>query len=143
MQKGLYNLIIYLNNGRTIRIGKLGVFYFKKGYYTYTGSSQNSLQKRIERHLSTQKRLHWHIDYLLKHAKILKVGLYEASKEYECNLSNEIGLLTGAEIAINGFGSSDCACKTHLYFFRKKPFFITDNPESRFSILRNMKNYGL
>lgn len=121
MKKGIYSLIIYLNKERKIKIGKLGSFLFKKGFYIYTGSSQNSLQKRIDRHLSTQKRLHWHIDYLLKYGKILNVKVIESSKQYECKLAKEISLLPNAIIPINGFGSSDCKCQTHLYFFKKNP----------------------
>ena len=38
---------------------------FKKGCYGYMGSALNGLEQRVRRHLSTQKKLHWHVDYLL------------------------------------------------------------------------------
>ena len=141
MRKGIYSLIIYLNKERIIKIGKLGSFLFKKGFYIYTGSSQNSLQKRVVRHLSSKKRFHWHIDYLLKYGKILNVKVTESSKQYECKLSKEIGLLSNAIIPIKGFGSSDCACKTHLYFFKKSPIPNIDTCNNPTSILGKMKIY--
>ncbi|MGR3220962.1 MAG: GIY-YIG nuclease family protein [Candidatus Anammoxibacter sp.] len=141
MQRGIYNLIIYLDKARNIEIGKLGRFDFQKGFYVYTGSSQNSLQKRIKRHLSTKKKLHWHIDYLLKLGDIINVLVIESLKKDECTLSNEIGLLCDAQIVATGFGSSDCTCRTHLYFFKKQPTFKTDNSETGVSILQNMEKY--
>ncbi|MGR3179772.1 MAG: GIY-YIG nuclease family protein [Candidatus Anammoxibacter sp.] len=143
MQRGIYNLIIYLDKARNIKIGKLGRFSFKKGFYIYTGSSQNSLQKRIKRHLATKKKLHWHIDYLLKYGDIINVLVIESLKKDECKLSNEIGLLCDAQIVISGFGSSDCTCKTHLYFFRKQPISKAGNLAVNTSILNNMEKYIL
>jgi Uri superfamily endonuclease len=29
--------------------------------------------------------------------------------------------MPGASVPLAGFGSSDCACETHLYFFKKRP----------------------
>lgn len=141
MEKGIYCLIIHLANGKKIKIGKLGIFYLKKGFYVYTGSSQNSLQRRLKRHLSVKKKLHWHVDYLLKYAKIIEINVIESLKKDECRLSNEIGLLPGANIIIIGFGSSDCSCKTHLYFFKKRPKFKIEDSNQNISILNRMKNY--
>ena len=39
-------------------------------------SALNNLDKRIQRHKSNQKKMHWHIDYLLKKAKIIDVKTY-------------------------------------------------------------------
>lgn len=121
MQQGIYNLIIDLDDDKRIRIGKLGLFALKKGCYVYTGSAQNALQKRIARHYARKKRLHWHIDYLLQHGRITDVNTFELTSEYECRLSNMIGASTDAELPVTGFGSSDCRCKTHLYFFKTTP----------------------
>ena len=55
--KGTYCLIINLNNTSKIKIGKkLGKIEFDKGYYVYVGSAMNSLESRINRHLSDEKR---------------------------------------------------------------------------------------
>ncbi len=121
IQKGIYALIIYLRKGAEIKVGKLGAREFKRGYYIYTGSAQNNLEKRVARHLSSDKKLRWHIDYLLEHAKVIKVLKFYTSKAGECMLAQKIGELPDSEVALNRFGSSDCNCKTHLHFFNKRP----------------------
>lgn len=116
---GIYNLIIKLSKDREIRIGRLGTFIFPEGFYVYTGSAQNGLEKRINRHLSSSKKFHWHIDYLLSYAKIIKTPKYIGGRKDECKLNRVIGQSTGATLIVKKFGSSDCDCATHLYYFNK------------------------
>ena len=55
--KGYYCLIINLDNDSEIEIGKrLGKINFDKGYYVYVGSAMNSLEARLKRHLSDEKK---------------------------------------------------------------------------------------
>lgn len=116
--KGCYCLIIRLNKKSTIKIGKkLGNIEFKKGYYVYVGSAMNSLEARIKRHLSDEKKLHWHIDYFLKESEIEKVIYNISSKKIECELSQFIASKT---YGIQDFGCSDCDCESHLYYFKTK-----------------------
>ncbi len=121
--KGIYCLIIYLSSDKNIKIGALGLTGFNKGYYIYVGSALNSLEKRIARHRlsyrSNKKKMHWHIDYLLEKARIVDVTMIETSKKLECVLSRKIANL--ADSSVKGFGCSDCRCKSHLYYFKKKP----------------------
>ena len=114
--KGCYCLIINLNKNSKIKIGKLGKINFKKGYYVYVGSAMNSLEARLERHLSNEKKLHWHVDYLLKKAEIREIICNVSSKKIECELSKT---LSNNE-SIPGFGCSDCECESHLYYFKNK-----------------------
>ncbi|MBQ6099531.1 MAG: GIY-YIG nuclease family protein [Methanobrevibacter sp.] len=115
--KGCYCLIIHLNQANEIKIGKrLGKINFKKGYYVYVGSAMNSLESRLNRHLSDEKKLHWHIDYLLKKGKITEI-IYNKNKKVECELSQYLS--TQAE-GIRDFGCSDCDCESHLYYFKTK-----------------------
>jgi Uri superfamily endonuclease len=111
--KGTYLLIFELPVDTTIRVGKKGVIPFKKGSYGYVGSALNGLEQRITRHLRSQKKLHWHIDYLLSHATITRVFIKESSKREECDLANAFEQTFDA---IPGFGCSDCACQSHLFF---------------------------
>lgn len=86
--KGCYCLIIKLNQNSRIKIGKkLGFIQFEKGYYVYVGSAMNSLESRLKRHLSNDKKLHWHVDYLLKddNSKILDI-IYNIDKKVECDI---------------------------------------------------------
>ena len=116
--KGIYYLIIFLNKSKNIRIGKRKKL-FPKGYYCYVGSALNNLEKRVQRHYSTNKKFHWHIDYFLKYARIVNVIIKRNSKD-ECGLSRKIESL-GGKVILRGFGSSDCKCETHLYYFPRKP----------------------
>jgi len=65
--------------------------------------------------------LFWHIDYLLNSdkTKIKKIIIKEGIKKEECNLANIINIKGKA---ILKFGSSDCDCKSHLFFVRDYGF---------------------
>lgn len=116
--KGCYCLIINLKNDSKIKIGKkLGNIEFKKGYYVYVGSAMNSLTARIDRHLSDYKKMHWHVDYLLKKAEVSDVIYNQSRRKIECDLSKYIS--TQSE-GIKNFGCSDCECESHLYYFKNK-----------------------
>lgn len=109
---GSYVLIMEMKEGKKISVGKLGPIDFKKGYYAYVGSAMNGLAKRIERHLSNEKKMHWHIDYLLKKARIIEIWILESDKKRECEIAEK---LVEKLIAIASFGSSDCDCRGHLF----------------------------
>lgn len=117
--KGVYCLIIHLNKNRKIKIGKLGKIPFAKGFYCYVGSGLNNLEKRIERHLGKEKKKRWHIDYFLQKGKIVGVEKIETSRKAECLLSKRVGKM--ANSYVKGFGSSDCKCASHLYYFKSNP----------------------
>ena len=115
--KGCYCLIIKLSNNSKIKIGKkLGKLDFTKGHYVYVGSAMNSLESRIKRHLSDEKKLHWHIDYLLKKAEITCI-IYNENKKVECELSQFLATKTDG---VKNFGCSDCDCESHLYYFKNR-----------------------
>jgi Uri superfamily endonuclease len=118
---GIYNLIIQLSKDKEIKIGRLGTFIFPEGFYVYTGSAQNGLERRINRHLSSSKKFHWHIDYLLSYARIIKVLKYFRGRKDECRLNRMIGKGAGAATIVQKFGSSDCNCRTHLHYFKDIP----------------------
>jgi Uri superfamily endonuclease len=118
MRKGTYQLLICLFQTTRIRIGLKGVFRFPKGYYIYTGSAKNGLKARVERHLRQEKRRFWHIDYLLEHASIRRVFLFEDEFE-ECSLAKRVLDMRNARIIVPGFGASDCKCPAHLVYFER------------------------
>ncbi len=112
--KGIYVLIIRLDGDADVNIGALGERTFKKGLYAYVGSAQNNLEQRVKRHLRKEKRKFWHIDYLLDSnaTKVVEVLYRQGGKAEECTLAN---LLAKTGEAVNGFGCSDCHCKSHLF----------------------------
>ncbi len=112
--RGIYVLVIRLPYPKSLKIGGLGKLRFEKGFYAYVGSAQNSLEKRIERHLSKKKKMKWHIDYLLKHGKIEEVWIKEnAEKQEECITARAFARNFSS---IHKFGASDCACESHLFY---------------------------
>ena len=116
--KGSYVLILKVKKDVNCNIGRLGKTLFKKRFYAYVGSAMNGLERRVSRHLSSNKRLHWHIDYLLKCSNVEEVFYKESEKKEECTIA---GAFNGF-IFIEGFGSSDCKCRSHLFFseFKEK-----------------------
>lgn len=81
------------------------------GSYCYVGSALNGLDQRIARHNRYRKRMHWHIDYLLKHASIARVFVKPGTDREECAVAT---VLSAVLIPIPRFGSSDCRCRSHL-----------------------------
>ena len=106
-----YQLFIKLNQDLKIQIGKLGLFNFPKGAYIYTGSAKKNIDARITRHLSKDKKLHWHIDFLLKNDQSKIVNVIKSERN-ECDLNADVK----GKIIAEGFGSSDCRknCRSHL-----------------------------
>ena len=121
MTPGIYHLLIHLAKDTNIPVGKLGSFHFQAGYYVYTGSALGGLESRIARHRRREKRLHWHIDYLLQHGRIIDVITHETTERLECHYNGKILSLPGCKIPAKAFGSSDCNCKSHLTYFEEKP----------------------
>jgi Uri superfamily endonuclease len=95
----------------------LGIFTFPAGRYIYTGSAMNGLIGRLRRHLKKRKKLYWHIDYLLRHAKIETIFVLETGERVECQLNSLTLSLPNAKVVVKGFGCSDCRCPSHLVYF--------------------------
>lgn len=114
--KGCYCLIIKVENGKKLKIGKRLEIDFKPGYYAYIESAMNNLESRVKRHLSNSKKLHWHIDYLLKHGKIIEI-IYNLDKKVECELALK---LNEKNEYVQDFGCSDCDCESHLFYFKNR-----------------------
>lgn len=102
-----------------IAIGKLGQFDFQKGYYVYVGSAKRNIRARIERHLKINKKKRWHIDYLRPHLHIQAVQSYP-EREGECQLFERLRSEHNASMPVKGFGSSDCKCYSHLFYFKNE-----------------------
>ena len=117
---GIYILEIKLPATYNFVHSRLGNYKLVPGYYYYIGSAQRNLTKRIERHLSVDKKKHWHIDYLTNN-QIFSISrtfvLKDFPKESECKLVNEIEQKFSLDFPIKSFGNSDCnLCKSHLLF---------------------------
>jgi Uri superfamily endonuclease len=118
---GCYSLIIELKRQKIIRVGGLGQTVFPAGTYVYTGSAMNGLGARLRRHCAKTKKIHWHIDYLLRlpEARVRQIILYPAAPGQECRQNKRIAARPGATVILKNFGASDCksGCTSHLLFF--------------------------
>ena len=110
---GVYVLMIKIDTDEDLNVGRLGLVHFRSGWYVYVGSAQNGLLQRIRRHLRSEKRIHWHIDYLLSSFSLKEIWLRMAEKSLECDLSARFGEKLKN---VKGFGCSDCSCTSHLFF---------------------------
>lgn len=118
---GAYQLLLSLEQTRQIAVGRFGLVEFPKGYYIYTGRAKKGLSARIARHKKKEKKKHWHIDYLLNRAKIEDIMIYKDRWQEECSINNSSTTKNVGEVIVQGFGSSDCSCKSHLGYFKKRP----------------------
>jgi len=115
-QKGIYILILRLSNKSSIKIGRLGEFDFKEGYYFYIGSAfgPGGIQGRLKHHIKISSNPHWHIDYLRKRAELIKILYCISAREYEHITARSLEKLFIAPV--KNFGTSDCKCDSHLFY---------------------------
>jgi Uri superfamily endonuclease len=82
---------------------------------------------RISRHIRTEKKIFWHIDYLVINPSVKVFALFRAESKWkmECDVNKSI--VSNFDVSIvSGFGSTDCkaACGGHLLFLRDTGFQI-------------------
>ena len=128
--KGSYTLLIKLPEEQTITIGNRQPMGLSHGYYAYVGSAMGGFESRLRHHLNDNKRLHWHIDYLLQKASINSIILCETDDRAECTIAQALGRQFDS---IPGFGSTDCRCRSHL-------FFATDDMKSTILAILSLLN---
>lgn len=113
-QSGAYQLIGSLGTRKIIRVGALGEYSFDPGVYVYTGRASRNLSARIRRHLSDEKKLRWHIDYLLRWLQVDLIYVHPGRAHEECVINLATVDAVGGVFPVRGFGSSDCRCPSHL-----------------------------
>ena len=137
MQKGgTYLLLLRLEKGAQVAVGRLGRFLFTAGYYVYIGSALGGLEARLACHYGPVKRRHWHIDYLRAIARLEEERGVASEERLECRWARAVAQLPGAGCPVRGFGSSDCSCPAHLVHFSQRPNLepfgeLQPRPESR------------
>ena len=139
---GVYLLQLFLaNKAEHVEVGALGKIEFPPGYYFYAGTAQKNLAARIKRHYSSDKKFHWHIDYLLDKALLENDFVFSLPREGECFLA-ELLKENGGKILADGFGASDCSCGSHLiYFPEQKGEKIVQGILNKFDLKEEFKKY--
>ena len=114
-KKGTYCIHICCSSSKETIVGRLGIIGFEPGHYLYMGSALRSLDMRIRRHRSDKKNVFWHIDYLTSDKDFSTAGAYiiNSPERLECQ---KAGQLQEIIPSIPGFGSSDCSCRSHLFY---------------------------
>ena len=113
-QPGTYILLIELDQPQIITAGKRGAVHLPAGLYAYVGSAHGpgGLRARLRRHARPDKRLHWHVDYLLASA-CLNGALFRVDPaRLECSWA---AFVSQRAQAVPDFGASDCRCDSHLF----------------------------
>lgn len=117
MTGGTYTILVELVDPVTLSVGALGDHRLPAGWYAYTGRAFGAGGfSRIDRHyeLAVGDRTvrHWHVDYLLCHpAAEIRGDVRSPDADVECAVARALPAAT-----IDGFGSSDCDCTTHLAY---------------------------
>lgn len=133
--KGTYALHLYLSSRCSLRVGRNGIHEFERGYYLYIGSAfgTGGLTARIRHHVRPTDRPHWHIDYLRSVSRLKAVWVicsdfgsdfgsdFRSDTRLEHPWAAVIERMPDARIPVKGFGSTDCRCLTHLFYFLRKP----------------------
>jgi len=119
-EPGTYALILQSRSNGTIQVGRWGELALQPGFYIYVGSAfgPGGVKSRVSRHLSTDKRKHWHIDYLREQVMPVEVWVSNEVSHLE-HIWAGILFETPGINAIKGFGCSDCKCTSHLFFTLK------------------------
>lgn len=126
----IYVLQIKKDKETSISVGAIGEFTFPEGWYGYVGSSRTEDFKRVDRHVELsdgeKDTKHWHIDYLLNEQDTEVIGYFRSESASECDVAGGINL-----DKIEGFGSSDCDCSSHLVYSEEMEV-LTDNVRNSF-----------
>jgi len=123
-ERGTYALLLLSTCRQSVAVGHLGVLDVRPGTYVYVGSAfgPGGLRARVARHTSANKKKRWHIDYLMDVARPIEIWYSVGSKKQEHAWANAIARMPGASVPMRGFGSSDCRCEAHLFYFAERPF---------------------
>ena len=134
-------MVIKISEDLKIRVGRLGEGSFKEGDYIYIGSAKGCLEARLRRHLRKDKKIYWHIDYLLKSKKTKILQIWIIDKKMECQTAEVFCQDPTAEIIKKGLGSSDCKCVTHLFYIKDKEKIEKVLKEKGFSKRMEFESY--
>lgn len=112
---GAYVLIIETTEPVPVRLPRHDAVTLSPGTYFYVGSANGpgGMKARLRRHFRHNKKIHWHVDQLTTCAASVTALAVRGGNE--CTLG-EMLLASGCyQVALPGFGSSDCrSCSSHL-----------------------------
>lgn len=124
---GTYALVMrggaFRDDHAVVRIGRLGRLRLDPGAYVYVGSAfgPGGVGARVRRHCRRAGRLHWHVDYLSRRLSVRRVWYTFDGERREHDWARALERMPESAVPLVGFGSSDCDCESHLFFFDRPP----------------------
>lgn len=103
--------------------GCKGPMVVKRGYYAYIGSAFGGIPGRVSHHMNPNGGVKWNSDYLKPYTQPEGLWFTYDRERRECPWARIVANLPGAEQPCEKFGSNDCDCYTHLYFFPTRPSY--------------------
>lgn len=124
---GTYALLLDNPHNHRARVGRLGELQLRAGTYLYIGSAfgPGGIAARCHHHARTSPRPHWHIDYLRAGMTLKEIWFSHDPQPREHQWAALIARARHARQPYAGFGSSDCRCHSHLFFFPAPPSFAS------------------
>lgn len=107
-----YVLVLQKRTSSPVLLGKETVT-MERGFYLYVGSAKRAMRARLARHLTKQKRLFWHVDYVTSCPDVTVKAIFFSSRG-ECATLKEVialGIPFGRRL-----GASDCTCPSHFIY---------------------------
>jgi len=122
-EPGTYALVCVSSRTKTIEVGRQGRLGLQPGCYLYVGSAfgPGGVAARVEHHRRRSLRPHWHIDYLRRHTRLDSVWLTYDPLPREHLWAHVLSAAPKCSVPLDGFGSSDCGCRSHLFYFEDIP----------------------
>jgi Uri superfamily endonuclease len=119
---GTYALVYACAAAASVDVGRQGSVALRSGYYVYIGSAfgPGGVNARVTRHLRSDKRLHWHIDYLSGALSPRSVWYLHAPSSDEHRWATALAATRGA-VAVPRVGASDCRCDSHFFYLETEP----------------------
>ena len=108
-ESGTYVLVVRCHAALTVEVGQLCRMPLVRGWYLYVGSAFGPG--------GLAARRHWHIDYLLPLLPIREIWHSSGRRDLEHCWARTILEQSEAKVPVEGFGASDCKCRSHLAYF--------------------------
>lgn len=120
---GTYALILAASQACNLTVGKLGTLAVQPGYYIYVGSAfgPGGVRARVAHHRRVSPRPHWHIDYVRSVTSLHEIWYTYDTMRREHLWAHVLTHWRQLSTPLPGFGASDCACNTHLYYAAESP----------------------
>jgi Uri superfamily endonuclease len=101
----------------------MGDLRLSRGWYLYVGSAfgPGGVAARCDHHRRLATRPHWHIDYLRTGLPLREIWFTHDPQHREHQWAALLASAWALASPFEGFGASDCDCRSHLFHSAVKP----------------------